>query len=259
MCDKNSKETIISVVKDLANEVYTDVAKPTLKSVGNIISLPFKAIDAALTPLKKWIDTKNYNYEQTRQLLAEKLKNVEEEKIIEPEAYVAVPALQQLSYSYDSKDLREMYANLLASSMNLEKKKFVHPAFVDIIKQLTPDEAKLLKFVSKHPQQALIDVIFDLPNGGCLTEVHNFTNIAEEICENPYEICSYIENMERLKLIELPSDVILKCDEVYEPLINHPAIQAIYSFKMAETCEVRIQKRQFILTSFGKNFINICL
>ena len=133
MCDKNSKETIISVVKDLANEVYTDVAKPTLKSVGNIISLPFKAIDAALTPLKKWIDTKNYNYEQTRQLLAEKLKNVEEEKIIEPEAYVAVPALQQLSYSYDSKDLREMYANLLASSMNLEKKKFVHPAFVDII------------------------------------------------------------------------------------------------------------------------------
>lgn len=70
MREDKSKEQIVEGVKELAKEVYTDLAKPIVKSIGSIVSLPFKAIDAALTPIKKWIDRRNANYKETKALLA---------------------------------------------------------------------------------------------------------------------------------------------------------------------------------------------
>lgn len=52
-----------------------------------------------------------------------------------PEAYVAVPALQAISYSMNSEELRNMYANLLAKAIDIDEKDKVHPAFVELIKQ----------------------------------------------------------------------------------------------------------------------------
>lgn len=60
------------------------------------------------------------------------------------EPYVAIPAIQQISYSYDSDELRDMYANLLANFMDKERSDLVHPSFVEVIKQLNPDEASSL-------------------------------------------------------------------------------------------------------------------
>lgn len=62
-----------------------------------------------------------------------------------PDPHIAVPALQYISYCMDNDELRDMYANLLANSMNKVVKNGVHPGFVEIIKQLSPDEARLLK------------------------------------------------------------------------------------------------------------------
>lgn len=44
-----------------------------------------------------------------------------EEKITEPRLHVAILAIQQLSYCKDNESLRELYANLLTSSMNTDK------------------------------------------------------------------------------------------------------------------------------------------
>src|SRR5438552_3438368 len=37
-----------------------------------------------------------------------------------------------------------MFANLVAADMNLDQKAKVHPAFVELIKEMTPSEAKIL-------------------------------------------------------------------------------------------------------------------
>ena len=65
------------------------------------------------------------------------------DSIVSPEAYIAVPALQAISYCKNSEELRNMYANLLATSMLNDKKEDVHPSFGEIIKQLSPDEARM--------------------------------------------------------------------------------------------------------------------
>ena len=69
-----------------------------------------------------------------------------------------MPALQAISYSMDSEELRNMYANLLAKAMNVDEKDKVHPAFVELIKQMAPREALILDGIFKSPLTPLIDL-----------------------------------------------------------------------------------------------------
>jgi len=65
------------------------------------------------------------------------------DQIVVPKPNVAGPALEALRYTWHEETLSDLYANLLAaSSMDKSTADGAHPAFVEIIRQLTPDEAK---------------------------------------------------------------------------------------------------------------------
>ena len=248
------------LVAQTAGKAYEDVAHPTAHATGKLISFIPRTIKVWLGKWEKWILNGEYAIKETEMLLAEKLKHIPEEKIVEPEPYVAVPALQQLSYSLDSEELRELYANLLASSMNIDTKSDVHPAFVDIIKQLAPDEARLLNFLCENGGQPLIDVHQKLTKEkGYILKIQNFTNIAKSVCVSPQNIYSYINNLERLMLIEIPSSVWLSDDVEYEALENEPAIQDIKSEIIIQGDKVHIAKKVMRMTKFGEAFCEICI
>lgn len=259
MSDDFNKDLAAAMIEQTAGKAYDDVMHPGLEATGKVFSLLPRTIRVWFSKWEKWLLCHEYSIKETEKLLSDKLKNIPEEKIVEPEPYVAVPALQQLSYSFDSEELREMYANLLASSMNSDKKWSVHPSFVDIIKQLCPDEAKLLKYLSTHPSQPVIDVQLNVPQGGYIEILHNFTSIYEGICDNPNGIFSYLDNLVRLKIIEIPFGVQINNDSVYEQLKNHNEIRRIMSQPQPEGYKYDIQKKKLQLTAFGKEFIQICL
>ena len=88
-----------------------------------------------------------------------KLANVPEERRISPDLTIAGPAVEALRFTGDQPELRDMFANLLAVSIDVETAKNAHPAFVEIIKQLTPDEARILKHIgSVRADIPLIDL-----------------------------------------------------------------------------------------------------
>ena len=260
MREDKSKEQIVEGVKELAKEVYTDLAKPIVKSIGSIVSLPFKAIDAALTPIKKWIDRRNANYEETKALLAEKLKGVDESKIVEPEAYVAVPAMQQLSYSYSSEDLRIMYANLLATSMVNDTKWNVHPSFVDIIRQLSPADAKAMNVLYTPDYLTVLKVVVL----ECETDVYNdilqnYSAELKDIYSDYIQLSSSLENLQRLGLINIDYNRIVKPDSLYEVYENDEFIDAIREqYKDEKDIKVLFRKGLIELTDFGISFCKVC-
>lgn len=145
----SEQELMTEYVKEVAKEVYQDAGKPIAKPTGELVGLIPRAIKAALLPIEKWIVDREYNLAETKKLLEQRLANISPEQIEAPEAHIAVPAFQYISYCMDNEELRNMYANLLASSMNKAVKDGVHPSFVEIIKQLCPDEAKILKHFYK--------------------------------------------------------------------------------------------------------------
>jgi len=136
------KQIVAGETEGVLTEVYKDLLSPTVKPVGTMLSLLPRTIRLALGKWEKWIINGEESLQLTAQALRIKVENIPEDKLCEPEPYIAVPAIQQIAYCYNSEVLRDMYANLLASSMNVEEKWKVHPSFVDIIKQMTPDEAR---------------------------------------------------------------------------------------------------------------------
>lgn len=258
MCGVNE---IAKGIGETVPEIYHDGLQSSVKEVGEILALPLQAINAALSPLHQWIAQRKYNAEETKKLLAQKLEKVDVNKIVSPEPYIAVPALQAISYSMNSDELRNLYANLLATSMISDEKWNVHPSFVEIIKQLSPDEAKLLRTLTKD-NYPIIDLKLRHPNRKFNVVLQNFTDIADEICEHPEKITAYLDNIERLKLIEIPFGVYIADDSIYKHLEEHSDIKAVKEFmanRVGKEDKWEFTRKKFQLTQYGKAFINVCV
>lgn len=264
MNEEQNLELMIEVAKEVVKESYEDGVKPILKPTGQLLGMLPRAIKAALLPCEKWILDREYNLAETQKLLEAKLANVNPENIVSPEAYIAVPALQYISYCMDNKELRDMYANLLASSMNKVVKNGVHPGFVEIIKQLSPDEAKILKYISKQKSIPTITLRANKEKGGGIDIIPNFSNAGELVkCEEVLEMDRYFDNLIRLGLIEKAAySSVLAKDELYKPLEEHEYVQkSIEKLKSLKTeyNKPELKRSYMSITSFGEQFCNICL
>lgn len=185
------------------SDVFKEVKDTeTVKEADKTTALLVIAIHAALSPLEKWVMQKEYNLAETQKLLEEKLKDTPVEKIITPPSYVAVPAIQSISYCMDDPILRDMYAELLAHAMNSDTVDNVHPTYVEIIKQMSPYDAVVFKELCEQVLVPCIDVscINKRTRGSCLiNEYVVFTDFTKHPLV-PTQIS--LENLERLRLIE---------------------------------------------------------
>lgn len=194
-----------------APTLYEDALQPTVKEVGKFAARIPRAINAAFSGLDKWILGKENNIEETKKLLAYKLENVDPEKIVTPEAYVAVPAIQAISYSMDSEELRNLYANLLAKAMNYDTKDHVHPAFVEIIKQMSPIDAQTLQYILNEPEKMIpiVDIIATRPLSEDEDDIDYIIlqpNITPMTFDSIKSIAISIENLFRLSLIHIDNE-----------------------------------------------------
>lgn len=258
------KRIVKGVTQEIAKNVYNDGGKPIVKPVGELIGLVPRAIRAALYPLEKWIVTREYNLAETKKLLEAKLQGTPPENIESPDPYIAVPALQYISYCMDNDELRNMYANLLANSMNRVVKNGVHPGFVEIIKQLCPDEAKILRYLANNEVIPTITLRFQNSKGEGTDVLKNYTNVGTVCkCEQPYEINKYFNNLVRLGLAELsPILTSLTDKKLYESLKEDP-----YLIEQANTAASRPDDKKNVeyvegyvsISDYGIAFCRICL
>lgn len=258
------EKEILDQTKGVAVEVYKDALKPSIQPIGTMLSYLPRTLRLAFSRWEKWLISGEESIRLTAESLKDKVSNIPEEKLVEPELYVAVPAIQQILYCQDNEELRDLYANLLASSMNADKKWQVHPAFVDIIKQLTPDEAKMIKSIPdfKNNLIPLIDVqLFDKGSngiGGHQLYITNFGTIGIDVIENKLNICSYIDNLIRLKILEIPGTYHLTDSSKYKPIETHPVLQELIPHVYKDIFDIRYNHKAIEITNFGLLFKKIC-
>lgn len=249
----------VDKILETAPKLYDDAIQPAAQETGKTLSLIPRTINAALVPLRQWIATKEYNLAETEKLLAYKLEHLDPEKIVSPEPYVAVPALQAISYSMDNEELRNLYANLLSKSMNKDTKDSVHPAFVEIIKQLSPFDAELLKKLSMQQQNLIPKIKIRFQKSENNTEGKDM--IKSVISPNIYEFGLYdkynisLDNLERLKLITINDDRYLINNKYYEDILDI-CNKNILLPNNSEYYYIKKTKGTIQITEFGKSFIN---
>ena len=122
-------------------------SKPSRKTI-HIVLAPVRALVWGYEQIKDFVSTK----------VAEKLKDVPPENIATPKPNITGPALESLKYTGHEEMLRDMYANLLAASMDTRTASRAHPAVVEIIRQLTPDEARFLRLLAQERPFPLVTV-----------------------------------------------------------------------------------------------------
>lgn len=253
---KSTIDAVTGLVK--AIPVYDDAVKPAAKEIGKSLETVTKTVNIALAPIKALV----WGYEKIEDYLSqkvtEKLKDIPKENIITPPPHIAGPTVEAMRFSAHSEDLRELYANLLANSMNLKTSEKTHPGYVEVMKNISPKEARLLQvFISKN-HYPKIDIRGNVANNkGGITHFSNFTLLSELVNDvHPNIIPAFLDNFNRLGLIEILHETHLTSPNIYEPLENSPIISNIKQNIKDLNRTIDFQRGMIKVTAFGKNFID---
>ena len=198
-------------------------------------------------------------------LVEEKLNCLPSDCIVSPSPRIAVPTLQNASIT-EEYEVRELYASLLANSMNRQVCNAVHPCYVEIIKQLSQDDAKLLNYMYHNSIVPTISMRFSLGEGASGKVLNDFTDVPESLgCMNSDNVEVCFNNLVRLGLVSKHYSGLKFPDKVVKQLKSHPTVQAKYreARETMEKLECFSKLNEYIgyimLTDFGRDFCRVCV
>ena len=131
-----------------------------------------------------------------------------------------------------------------------------------MIKNMSPDEARIMKFLTTSESQPLINIKATQKEGGGFRIVNRHVSLigVKANCEHASLAATYLDNLVRLGLIEIPTMRRIKADEPYAEIEEHPQIKAILNdLKKIETHTIEVEKIKIDLTDLGRQFIRSCV
>lgn len=152
--------------------------------------------------------------------------------------------------------LKELGAELLARSAEVEGEAPAHPAYERILTSLAPDEARILRLMVLEGPRAAVDVRTWRPlDVGSDLIAQGLTMIGQEAGTRFADsVPAYLDNLHRLGLIWFSRDPIEDLS-AYQVLEAQPAIQDA----MDRAGRARMIRRSIRLTTFGRDFCDTCL
>ncbi|MDU5466359.1 MAG: DUF4393 domain-containing protein [Peptoniphilus harei] len=254
---------------DLINEAVTPVARSAGETIASIWDIVFGGINV-YSEKQKYL--RELNFEKFKESLTKKVADIPIEDIQEPNLSIIGPTLEKSKYYFEEEKLRELFANLVASSINKTKADIIHPAYPGIIQNLSPNDAEFLKEISSLEVIPFCMLRYQKRSKDNQTTFFSYfgDGITLSRCilkytyqENPfYDFNPTIDNLSRLKLIEV-TDKFLSDESNYSDFLDN----SIYKQCQAELShdsqimerEVTMIKGVIEVTSFGKNFIKTCV
>ncbi|MBA0176941.1 DUF4393 domain-containing protein [Pectobacterium odoriferum] len=275
MTDENTSENDKSSGKNRVSEsinavtgvfkaipIYQDALQPAAKELGKGLEIIAKSVNVTLAPLSAMV----WGYDKIKELfipkVIDKLKNIKPEDIIPPKPNIAVPAIEALRYTAHDEILSDLFAGLLASSMDKSMAENTHPGFVEIIKQLSPDEARIIRYMSGKFSNPSIDICIKVKSsGGASVLMKNYSLIDVDVGINDHKKLSmYVDNLCRLGLCEIPNGLSYSSKEQYDPVLKQPCvIEMIGKINGSHDGKVEIIYKCFDFTVYGKYFSDVCI
>lgn len=258
---ENKLSILPDVVTPISDAVQQNIPETVSQTDGVLSTVVGFFNNVVLYPVKKANLTFRYKLEAFEDDLKDKIKNIPVENLQMPPTMIAGPTLEALRYSYDEEELRDMYENLLASSMDSRKALDAHPAFVDAIKQMSPLDALILNTLVDLVQVRCASIKFQIKNATSVYTNAMPNYFVEELSDlsDPFAISSSLVNLERLAFIKITENGIIGAD--YKCMETHPYVKSREGlFKnFGKDFDIKIYEHAIIITDFGKQFAKICL
>lgn len=242
----------------VVDKVYDDLVHTSAKETGKHFSRIFRYLNALFLKPDLWALQREKNYELTEALLNNKIKNISDDKLTYADSYISIPALQALSYSIDNEELRNLYANLLARSVNIDEKVHVHPAFVEIIKQMSPIDAIVFKEIMNTAREIPIIHIYKYNSPG--TNITGSRPYKKNL--NKLMCCGYaqsrvsLDNLQRLMLIVIPDNVPVSDRNDYDP-IRQTSLYKNCAEELGNSLDAELTSIE--VTELAQSFYDVCV
>lgn len=249
---------VTAAVTSFVTTVATNSSKAPLQTLDDLWYLAFGKVNhlANLKRAKYEVATTQY-----KNLVAQKVLEIDDNNLIEPSMSVVGPALEASRFYIEEQELRVMFANVIAASLDKSKSDKVHHSFVEIIKQLSPEDAINFRLFKVMDHQPVVQFKLNyLQKNGYLilkTNVFNDGSLSDIVTGD--ENAASITNLSRLGLVSISYEEQYQDKSNYSLFRNSSFYNNQVSLQNSETTKVEIGEGIIRLTPLGKAFIDVCL
>jgi hypothetical protein len=238
-------------LKEAANNLAKTAVTIT-KTINNVL-LPIAAVNFGFDKAREYFEKK---FEKD---MSEKVSAIPPDQIVNPKPSIAGPALQGLAFAHEEVNLKEMYLNLLATAMDARVTEKAHPAFVEIIRQLTSDEANLIRWILRYDKPtAIVEVRRLTPDFlGSHQLIRHMMPMIDTTTGAPREFprfASMVDNWIRLGLVEVDYQHHLMDSDAYAWIDQRPEIKRYLELEGSEGRFLEYRKGIIQRTSLGLEF-----
>ena len=255
--------------------LYQDLVQPTAAAVGRtsgdvaatggefvrLLTRPFQS-------MALWGNLR-FNELDERIRLSFERREVPIDALRSPPSHLAGPLLMSFTFAQDDPSLRDLYVELLATSMTEDGGDRIHPSFAELLRQLSPDEARLLPalFGSGEVLVARADLLKPIPpRPGVVvgSKISTWSETVVTIPEwiellRPGRLHLYVDNLQRLGIVEVRRDERLAGPNAYQPIVDSVQVRNLEQRAEEEGASVHITPYLLETTALGRTFIDECM
>ena len=189
---QNSTE-IARNASELANNFYSDI-RPIVQPVSKCIGA---VLDFISTPVCFLSEKSKINFEKRLEEYKAKMAEVRDENKCEVHPEIGVPIMQVLHYTTND-EIADMFTNLLTTASVDTTAGNAYPAFIEYIKQMSPDEARIVNYLNHEEfiPHVSLRVHYKDSKEGFISPIENSVSIAAEVnLIYPQNVGVYISNL----------------------------------------------------------------
>lgn len=252
-------------VPECLNEAAGNLANPLTKSVGQTMA---DIWDIVFGGVGEFAERKRllhaHKLEQFKDELEGKVESIPPEKLVPPDTQVVAGALNDARYCVEKDELRQMFSNLIAASLNSDTVHDVHPSFSNIIRRMSSFDANILLRFKQNARKPIVHFVWKLETGGTLPFRKNIIS-SELHDDNLQQESRSLEVLQSLGLVDINFSRHLVDDTKYDALLSNPLYVALKN----DPEKVRTIRPDIIgidclkgivsLTDLGSQFLKVCL
>lgn len=247
-------------VPGVLKEAYGDLAKPGVEQAGKALGTVIGLGNTILWPVALANEKAKIALEKNLEKYRKRLENIPKEEIAEVAPELGVPIGEKIAY-VTNEELSDMYVELLAKASIGSSASLAHPSFVNVINNLSPDEAVLLKALRNTQSLPFIETRLQrngVEGWNTLDPIYSPLSKITGL-SFPNNVVAYISNFEGLGILQVRTDIYMVGEGIYEPLeleskARYKGLEDIPEPKMQITC----QKGKIDVTPFGRLFLQAC-
>lgn len=265
MCDRNEiLDNVSRAATPVLAEGYRDLLKPFATEAGNglghigrFINTVLKGFDVASTKLdRKW----NYYISKAN----ETVESIPPDRRVEPSLGVLQPIINGSWGALDSEVIQDLFLSLLKTSMDRNTAAEAFPIHGELIKQLSPDEALIMVFLSKHNgYHPIINAVSANRDGSNIFSIikDKISLLPRDInLKHPENTPIYLDNLERSGLIKTSFLQRVNPENLYKEVENTAeALSAKSEIEKDPSQVCQFKPGIFYLSNLGKSFCRACI